>query len=259
MADDNGSVPAGNPSFDWSATLGQNYEAHKPMIEGKKWADPGAVLTSYSELEKSFTRDRATLSDYEKKFGKVPTDAKEYTFDAPSDFEQYDQGFVDNWFRSAALKAGMTGPQAKALHDEFVAHSRQAYAGQLEKSSQEDKALDQGLRAKWGADYDKNVSVAREAVKQFGTNALILDKLEDIVGSPALIELFATIGEKMGTASLVTGAAPDGSPNGAIGEINKIKNDEEFKAAWLNRDHPKHEEAKRRSGSLHAQAFPDAG
>lgn len=268
MAEENGSVPAGNPSFDWSATLGQNYEAHKPLIETKKWSDPGAVLTSYSELEKMVGRDKfavpgkdASPEEYRKIYSALgmPADPKGYNFEAPSDFEHYDRNFVDNWFRGAAHKAGLTPSQAKALHDEYVSHSRQAVTALAENSGKEDKDLDQALRTKWGGDYDKNISIAQAAVKQFGFSAVDLDKLEKITGSPALLEMFATIGEKMGTASIVNGSVSNNSPQGAMSEIEKLKGDKEFSEAYLNREHPGHAEALRRMAALNARAFPDAG
>lgn len=268
MADDNGSVPAGNPSFDWSATLGQNYEAHKPLIETKKWSDPGAVLTSYSELEKMVGRDKfaipgkdASPEEYRKIYSALgmPSDPKGYEFQAPSDFEEYDQAFVDSWFRGAAHKAGLTPAQARTLHDDYVTQSRQAHAALAEKSNKEGTDLDQALRTKWGADYDKNINIAQAAVKQFGFSAIDLDKLEKITGSPALMEMFATIGEKMGTASIVNGSVSNNSPQGALSEIEKLKADKEFSESYLNREHPGHEEAVRRMKALNARAFPDAG
>lgn len=268
MAEENGSVSAGNPAFDWSATLGQSYEAHKPMIEAKRWADPAAVMTSYSELEKMVGRDKfaipgkdASPEEYRKIYTALgmPADPKGYEFQAPSDFEEYDKGFVDNWFRGAAHKAGLTPAQARALHDDYVTQSRQAHAALAEKSNKENGELDQALRTKWGGDYDKNVGVAQAAVKQFGFNAVDLDKLEKITGSAGLLEMFATIGEKMGTASLVTGAIANNSPQGALSEIDKLKGDKEFSEAYLNREHPGHEEAVRRMKALNARAFPDAG
>lgn len=268
MAEENGSVPAGNPSFDWKATLGQNYEAHKPMIEAKRWSDPAAVLTSYGELEKMVGRDKiaipgkdATPEDYRKIYSALgmPSDPKGYEFQVPSDFEEYDKTFVDGWFRGAAHKAGLTPAQARSLHDDYVAQSRQAHIALAEKSNKEGADLDQALRTKWGADYDKNINIAQAAVKQFGFSAVDLDKLEKITGSSALLEMFATIGEKMGTASLVTGTVTSNSPQGALSEIEKLKGDKDFSAAYLNREHPGHAEALRRMAALNARAFPDAG
>lgn len=272
MAEETGSAPAGNPSFDWSATLGQSYEAHKPMIEAKRWSDPAAVLTSYGELEKMVGRDKiaipgkdASPEEYRKIYTALgmPSDPNGYEFQAPSDFEHYDKNFVDGWYKNAAHKAGLTPAQARALHDEYVSQTRQAVSAIQEQTSKEDKEAEQALRTKWGSDYDKNVGLAQAAVKEFGFNALALTELEHVIqqvsGSPTLLEMFATIGEKMGTASLVTGAVSSNSPQGALSEIEKLKGDKEFSAAYLNREHPGHDEAVRRMRSLNARAFPDAG
>ena len=153
----------------------------------------------------------------------------------------------------------MTPAQARSLHDDYVAQSRQAHIALAEKSNKEGADLDQALRTKWGADYDKNINIAQAAVKQFGFSAVDLDKLEKITGSSALLEMFATIGEKMGTASLVTGTVTSNSPQGALSEIEKLKGDKDFSAAYLNREHPGHAEALRRMAALNARAFPDAG
>lgn len=263
MAEETGSAPAGNPSFDWKATLGESFDKHAPMLQAKGWdkKGPDAILTGYSELEKMSGRDKAALIEYER--NKPPSDPNGYEFQAPADFEEYDKEFVNSWYRGAAHKAGLSTSQAKALHDAYVEQTRQAYSALKDQTSKEDKEADQALRAKWGGDYEKNMGLARAAVKEFGFNALALTELEHVIqqvsGSPTLLEMFATIGEKMGTASLVTGDATNNSTQGALSEIEKLKGDKDFSAAYLNREHPGHDEAVRRMRSLNAQAFPDAG
>ena len=123
MAEENGSYLRATRHSIGLQRSGKIMEAHKPLIETKKWSDPGAVLTSYSELEKMVGQDKfvnsgkdATPEDYRKIYSPYlvchPT-LKAMSFRLLQIFEEYDKTFVDIGFVVRMHKAGLTPAQAE--------------------------------------------------------------------------------------------------------------------------------------------------
>lgn len=180
-----------------------------------------------------------------------------YQFAKPQGFGGYSDEFA-NAYRAAAHKHGLTANQAAGMHDWFVKAAVGAEQTQAERARMDGDALDQALRQKWGAQYDAMVASGRRAARTFApTDAL--DRLEQAIGGPALMELFANIGERMHEDGLIGGGASSFgmTPEQAKAEIARMDaamNDPRSPA--MDKLHPEHASWMRRREQLFAAAYP---
>lgn len=118
-------------------------------------------------------------------------------------------------------KLGITQSQYEQLYkyyNEFQAKQYNLYNKQAKVATE--KAIS-GLKQKWGeSDYDKNVEVAKRAVKQFASEEQIkfLEQTQvdgvQLGNHPMLVELFNAVGLKMTDDSLVKGGVTAGDDKG---------------------------------------------
>lgn len=180
-----------------------------------------------------------------------------YQFAKPQGFAGYSDAFAGA-YREAAHKAGLTAQQAAGMHDWFVKSAIHAEQMQGQRARMEGDSLDQALRQKWGNQYDAMVASGRRAAKTFAPPDS-LDRLEQAIGGPALMELFANIGDHMREDGLIGGGASSFTmtPDQAKAEIAKMDaamNDARSPA--MDKLHPEHAGWLRRREQLFAAAYP---
>jgi hypothetical protein len=186
-----------------------------------------------------------------------PARPEHYQFQKPQGFAGYSDEFA-NTYRSAAHKQGLTAQQAAGMHDWFVKSALEAEQGQAQRSRMDGDSLDQALRQKWGGQYDAMVASGRRAAKTFAPPEA-LDQLEQAIGGPALMEMFANIGERMREDGLIGGGASsfNMTPEQAKAEIAKMDaamNDP--KSPAMDKLHPEHAGWVKRREQLFAAAYP---
>lgn len=166
-------------------------------IQNKGWQDANSIIKSYRELEKFSGQDKND-------FIKVPKN-EDGTFDysevytrlgRPEKEEDYEIGDSDLAVqaRKVLLENNISKSQAQALRtfiDEYAEKSSaEAEAARTEEiNAKNEKALSE-LKTKWGADYDKNIELAKTVVKEFSLTNEQLDTLGDIMGSDKVAEMF---------------------------------------------------------------------
>lgn len=186
-----------------------------------------------------------------------PARPEQYQFAKPQGFAGYSDEFAGA-YREAAHKAGLTAQQAAGMHDWFVKSAIQAEQTQSQRARMEGDALDQALRQKWGGQYDAMVASGRRAAKTFAPPEA-LDRLEQAIGGPALMELFANIGERMGEDGLIGGGASSFAmtPEQAKAEIAKMDATmSDAKSPAMDKLHPEHAGWVKRREQLFAAAYP---
>ncbi len=186
-----------------------------------------------------------------------PARPEHYQFEKPQGYAGYSDDFA-NAYRDVAHKNGLTAQQAAGMHDWFVKSALEAEEGQTQRARMDGDALDQALRQKWGGQYDAMVASGRRAAKTFAPPEA-LDQLEQAIGGPALMELFANIGERMREDGLIGGGASsfNMTPEQAKAEIAKMDaamNDP--KSPAMDKLHPEHAGWVRRREQLFAAAYP---
>jgi hypothetical protein len=161
----------GSFSADWRNHLPEDIRAEPSLGTVKNLS---GLVKSYVNAQKMIGRDKVALPGENATEGEirafyqrlgVPEDPKGYKFDAPA----LPEGMainekVDNWFREAAHKHGLTPKQAGALYAEFNG----LQAGEFsERQSQEQATVaeaEASLKKEWGTAFDQKLELAKRAV-----------------------------------------------------------------------------------------------
>lgn len=139
----------------------------------------------------------------------VPTDAKEYDFSNVkfSDGTELDAKFTDP-LRAALQKAHVSKADAAEVVKAIVSTVEAD-----EKSSAETQQLDleqerEKLRINWGSNVEPNLIVARNTAQTLGIAPEAVDALEKQIGYAAVMEMFRSIGQRIGEDSFVKSTTP---------------------------------------------------
>jgi hypothetical protein len=250
-----GAEPAvqGSDTRSWTEDLS---DAQRALLETKGWKAPGAVLDSYSHLEKLIGRDKIAIpkdGDSEawdavfERLGR-PRSAEDYEIAVPEGVPR-DEAFEAR-MRGLFHSAGLTRAQVSALSEDW--HSYLGAEGERAEQQRIAKAEDEetALRSEWGGSYDRNMEQARRAARRFGEAATI-DGLEEAVGRAAVFKMFARIGSAMAEDDLNGEAGESFSSTGSVrSQIAALKADPAFREAWLEHSHPGHQQAVARMAAL---------
>ena len=154
-------------------------------------------------------------------------------------FENDQNGENAKAFADAAFKAGLTKTQAEAVakaSNDFVAQKMEAY--RVEQDNQM-----KALQSEWGADYQKNTEIARQAARQFGLDKEQLVRMESAMGSKALMQFMHKIGSALADPNLKgvgNGANPMSPkayiPQEAKAKMKELQADKAFGAKFINND-----------------------
>lgn len=236
-------------------------------VQNKGWKAPLDAVQSYQNLEKLMGADKAgnavvlpkpdasaeELAKFYDRLGR-PSDPSGYKLQVPD-------GAPKDFATAAAAKLhelGLTQKQGEALGAWWNEQANGTLAAQQAAKDQAYQADDLALRTQWGAAFQQNLVQAQAAVRGLGIDTPTIDKLQAAMGHKAVMELFHTIGSKMGEATFVSGSRPEGfgaamTPAQAKSEIKALSMDKGFTAKLLSKD----AEANAKWTQLHKFAFPE--
>lgn len=170
-----------------------------------------------------------------------PASADEYTLPEELNAEAL------SWYKDAALKAGLTQDQAKAVADEYIMLER----SKAESLEVEDKLRSEEwvgeLKTEFGSAFDKQVEVAKRGVKEFGG-----DEVADILNrtglgdNPAIVKMFAKIGRELLEDTVVHADKSNAfgiTPDEARKQISALRSNKDFNDAYFNQRNPGHKAA----------------
>lgn len=175
------------------------------------------------------------LADFYSKLGR-PESADKYGIELAND----EGAVASKAFADAAFNAGLTKAQAEAVakaSNDFVAQKLETYRAEQDKQMKD-------LQTAWGADFNKNTEIARQAARQFGLdNKETLARLESALGSKALMELMHKIGSALADPNL-KGVGNGGNPGGAkaytpqeaAAKMKELQADKAFGAKFMAND-----------------------
>ncbi|MDI9684307.1 hypothetical protein [Burkholderia cenocepacia] len=135
---------------------------------------------------------------------------------APASVEDYQLGDGDfaktaaTWFHEAGIPAEAAKALAAKWNGYVGEQNTAAEAARLAKGEAELTTL----KGEWGADYDKNVELGRQAMRKFGVSGEVIDKLAGATGDAATIKVFAQIGASLSEGTLNPGG--DGGSGAAL-------------------------------------------
>lgn len=151
--------------------------------------------------------DPATIKAFWQKLG-APADATGYDF---STVKQGDQeapaAFVDR-MRKVAAELNLPVATATRLAAE-VMDMNQATA--VEAAAVQSASLLEAkakLDASWGANKEANMFVAKQAAAKLGVDANAISALEQVVGYDKVMELFLSVGQKIGEDKFISNQNP---------------------------------------------------
>lgn len=168
--------------------------------------------------------------------------------------------FLDN-----AHKAGLSNKQADALYQWYQAEVITAHQAEQTAYQQSLAQADAELRSVWGAAYEQNLGLARQALAHFGDAALVqeLNAGDRPLGnSPKLAQLFAKLGKQLQEDGLIGKGGGGGdtlSPAEARQQINALYQgtDPQWLKAYRDKSAPGHKDAVERMRQLHEMAYPE--
>lgn len=234
-----GSTLTSVPTGEWAS--GFKSEEVKSYITQKGFKSPEALAESYRSLESKMgaPADRL-LSLPEKMEGEAaravwerlgaPKEAKGYEI-AKGD-EKADPKFVEA-IQGIFHKNNLTKDQAQGVAKEYEAYANSQLQAQQEAHNNAIMQGDVSLKKQWGAEYDRNVEIARQGVKILGLDAKTLDLMEQIQGRETLYKTLQKIGVGVGESNFVDGASANSqavelTPEQAHAEIKNLMNDKKF-------------------------------
>jgi hypothetical protein len=256
-------APEGTPT-PWYQSEGFSEET-SAFAADRGWEGPAAVVESYRNLEKltgappesilklpgadATPEEQMAIWD---RLGR-PQDPSGYELPAG---EGVDEGF-QAWAKETFHKIGLPKEMASALSAAYDQYAAERGTADQETRADEFKAQETQLKKDWGAAHEQNTAKARQAAQGLGIDGDTIDQLEKSMGFAKTMQLFHSIGEKMGEGTFHTGGAESGfgvmTPAAAQGRIAALRKDEGFIARYTKGDLA----AKEEMAKLHRWAYPD--
>lgn len=175
----------------------------------------------------------------------VPETPEAYSFTRPDLPEgvTWDEG-LEAAFRQSAHGLGLDQAQAQGLLEAFATYQGQSVQAGEAAQAATAEALEQDLRAEWGADYDAHLDTARRAARAFAGDEATMDALSSAMGEAGVVRFFHRIGALMSEDTMAGESEPGLGlgPEGARAEARAI----ETKLAGLIGRHDGTSQAERR-------------
>jgi len=170
----------------------------------------------------------------------VPADAKEYDFTGIKfkDGTELEVGFTD-LMRKVGLEANLPKAALTAVTKAVVGFIEgQDEADTAEKTANIAKEKDV-LTKSWGANIEANKFLAQRAAAALGVKPEDVNALEGVIGYARVMEMFRTIGEKIGEGRFITndnGGVNNGimTREQAVAKKAELTSDKDWNARYLN-------------------------
>jgi hypothetical protein len=241
---------------DWRAALPEELREDGTLknFKGEKWEDVGPALAKSLVETKKLVGGSLRIPGPDAKPGEVaafraklgvPSTPDEYEIQRP----ELPEGFTWNetqekQFKGIAHAIGLTPAQVQKII-EFEGQRQLALADTVTQVQAEARAKGEAeLRKAWGpAQYDRNMALAKTALRRFGSEALVEHVETSGVGNhPEFIRFMTKIGEQLLEDGFVKGEVTDFTTKSeAKRKIDAIMND--MKGPYYTREHPEHNAA----------------
>jgi hypothetical protein len=229
--------PTASEQSSWYGTI--ESEDLKAWADNKNFATPYDALSSYQQLEKYMGADKAgrgviipkdgsSDEEWSQFYGKIgrPDDAGGYDLPIP-------EGSGDDFANAMSqimFDSGVPKGAAQKLAEGWNEYNVKM-AEEVQK--QQDAQLvqqEQSLRTEWGGAYDKNVSIAKNAAKEFGISGDQIDALQGALGFDGVMKLFSDMGNKIADDSFIGGDTNVNAALDAMTPARATQEMENFKA-----------------------------
>ena len=253
------SIGEGEAAQPWYSTIPEaEARAH---VEAKGYKNPAELALANYSLTKMQRGDpsvigvpgaEATSEDWNAFYTKLgrPEAATGYDFKFADGVKPADN--MVEFARNTFHEAGLTPKQAQMVADRWNTFAGEAAQKNTTSTAETNTTELTALQDKWGAELDKNKAAGQRAVQALGLTNELIERVENQIGSAAIVELLASIGRKSDEGGF-TGGASQGDPNNpetmtqpqAAARIASLQGDAEFQKKYTDRNHPGHAEALR--------------
>lgn len=165
----------------------------------------------------------------------TPKEAKDYQIDIP---KEYGDPQMAEQFRQLFHQEGLTKASAERIVKTWNERQAGVIKGMQEAQTLADKNADTNLRKDWGAAYDQNVNLAKEAARTMGFEQATVDALHRTMGQEAAFKFFHKLGTSVGEGRFVAGGQPNAplAPAQADAQIKDLMKDSDFQKRFSQGD-----------------------
>lgn len=164
-------------------------------------------------------------------------------------------------FAKTAHQLGLNVKQAEGLYAWWNGEGKAAGEVIAARNAQALQAGEAALKTEFGAAYTQNMDLAHKALAHYGTPALNAELEHTGDGNrPEVVKMFAKLGRQLSEDGILGKGGGGGdqlaSPTEAKQQINALRADKGFSAAYNNSRDPGHADAVARMQKLYEQAHP---
>jgi hypothetical protein len=194
--------------------------------------------------------------DVYKKLG-LPETIDDYKVEFSEDMATKAGDDALGFLKQTAYELNMMPSQYKGFVEAIYKAEMDAQEGQKTRHTNESKEAVEALKQEWGLAFEAKATVASNVLREFANDKdwEYLEK-QGLTNSPEIARIMAKVGEKLYGEGAIRG---DGdtqpgiySPGEALGEIEKLQGD----PAYLDGNHPNHNEAVKQMSRLYSMAYP---
>ena len=252
----------------WRDSLDEDLQTSPSLADIK---DVPSLAKSYVHAQKLIGRDKVTIPPQD-----APAEERLQVMDKlgrPDAPDKYSLSLADDvpegvkshmvqtgteaWFRQVVHDAGLLPWQAENLWKAWGALQSEIH-NQASSSQQEAMAgMEKAIKTEWGNAYDEKVKLAQATFAKFGdeNSAQFLEQT-GLGNHPAMLKMFAKIGEAIGEDTLIDGEpSVSVTPAEAKRQIAKIQGDREH--PYHKAEHPQHGDAVKEMHRLYEAAYPE--
>ena len=180
---------------------------------------------------------KGDLSPIWERLGKPKTSA-EYDLSQVKfkDGTALDDAFT-NFMRERAFNLNLPKNAAADMARGLVEYMDQADATEVQATQDALAVERQTLARNWGSNFEANKLVARNAVHALGLDPATVNTLENVIGYSKVMEMFRTIGSKIGEDQFVTGGGTGNGNNNVMSREQATARKAELRndPAWVSR------------------------
>ena len=242
---------------DWKSSLPDELKNDATLQNFKNVEDLAKTVVHQQQALGSRVPIPKTDEEKNELYGKLgrPASPEKYDVAVPDTHKEYfnDESFAQ--FKNVAHKIGLNNDQAKALIDYQVEAINHGLDHQVHQLSVEKQKTEELLRKEWGFDYDTKVRTAHRALQVYGDSELDALMNTEAGNHPAVIKLFARLGEDV-TEDMAKNTQNNRlsvSPLDAKADIDKIYAD--AKHPYHAPGHPEHLNAVEKMRQLHEKVY----
>lgn len=214
----------------------KGYQSTADLLKAAREADKFAGVNLDSMV--SLPAENATQEELDAFYNKLgrPQDASHYKLPVL----EGDNDALAKAIAPVLFSAGLSQGQASKLAEGWNEYVKQARAAQQEAYAKEQAQQMNDLQKEWGAEYQKNEEVARQAARKYGLNSGELDAMERALGSGKLMKLMFAIGSTTMDAELKGASGPASqavyTPQEAKAKLDALVKDKEFGKKFMAKD-----------------------